>query len=379
MMRNTVTHVSWKAGILILVFFSLFLGACTDFDLDPIFWTLANEVALEDDKGFEDSVTVFRVVSDGANYYAAANQVYYRPEDESADWQGVDPPEPGALCNTIEYYSITSNIVAGFYDSLSGDGLGLWKLLDGATSSWQQVSDVQGNLTNTDRYVLIKEVNNKLFIATDSKSLFYSSDQDNFYPVIFDETLNFAVTDITGDPAGPTYYVATGYKIFTGTAASVTRDNDAVLDTGAPYAGIYFAGQKGASGTVYASSRDGILYTYDVAATAWATSGVDSIEADGDTVPFTQFLEIDPAGSTSDIFVGTAGYGYYVLPAGDITASVVVTNRSPNYNISEMYKGVILSFYKEPGAADNPIFACTVGSGLWRADYLASAWVWKQE
>ncbi len=110
-----------------------------------------------------------------------------------------------------------------------------------------------------------------------------------------------------------------------------------------------------------------------------ANSGVDSIEASEDTVPFTQFLEIDPSSSISDMIVGTAGYGYYVLPAGDITAAVVVTNRSPNYNISEMYNGVLLSFYKDPGAADNPIFACTVGSGLWRADYDGSAWVWKQE
>ncbi|HEC61077.1 MAG TPA: hypothetical protein ENI27_02355, partial [bacterium] len=334
-MRNTERRASCTLEILILVVFSLFLGSCTDFNLDPIFWTLANEETLEDDKGFEDSVTVFRLGKLGSTYYVAANQVYYRPVDSSEVWNIVEPPQTGALSNTLLVF--TGEVVAGFYDSLTGVGIGLWKFTDPSDpdpsdpsiTPWTKITDTDlVDATDTDKQiVMLQEAGGHLFVATvsaDGYSLYYG-DTNSVTPLTIggNTTVATPIVDITSD--GTNFWFITGVELYTDTINPPTAFT---LAAGAPsvskhFGGVYWSADHG---KLYVSSQDGKLHTFNG---GWISSDENTV--DSDQIPFWNFLELNPGGG--DIFVGTAAFGYYRINAGDITD----IERQPYYNISELY------------------------------------------
>jgi hypothetical protein len=353
----------------------LFLGACTDKDLDPIFYTLEQERSLIDDRGLEDNITVHEVVKAGSRYFAAANTLYSR--SKSGDWRPVPTPVSGALCNTLGVYG--GNLYAGFYN-IDGDGLGLY-WTDPGTISWQQLADA--DVKNV-QIGMIKAIGTNLYVSTAVSGgspynycLYSSADGTSFNPITFEtaSSIDVPITDIEGFSEPPTeYWVIAADRLYADTDGVL---DDLALQGGDPatsdfkaFGGLEYA-DIGGTDYLYLSSGDGKLWRYD---------GIDwgsptEKEVDGDPVPFTRFVELAFTGHT-DLLVGSVEKGYYELRDGSIASPI----RQPAYNIDALYKeSAILGFLADPPSDPTTLFAYTAGAGLWRADYVAGEWEWVQE
>ena len=356
-----------KTGQLIILsaLFTVLLSACTDRTLDPIFWTLANEQSLDDDRGFNDSATVHKMIKEGNNYFAAANQILFRAVGEDI-WKDASPEEghslAGAFCKIIEAFQ--GFLYAGFVGQ--DEGLGLWRA-DPTSLIWEKEYNGEDTGENV-QIIMLKTVNDRLFVSTARKndqdefeySLYYYDDLSTFKSTNLSSLL-FPITDITYDSSN--YWVVSGPSLYGGSLDSLTLESgDAPKPNSTkPFGGVYYT-----SGKLYLSSEEGKMYKYE--GEVW--SNPTEVTPDEEPVPFTEFVEVD-----SDLFVGTEGFGYYRLPSGSIESSEI--ERSPDYNISDLYNGVILRFFWDE--EEDKVFACTAGAGLWRADREDYAWVWVQE
>ncbi len=349
----------------------LFLGACTDKDLDPIFYTLEEERSLIDDRGLEDNITVHEVVKAGSRYFAAANTLYSRTV--SGDWRPVSTPVSGALCNTLGVYGV--NLYAGFYN-IDGDGLGLYRT-DPGTISWQQLADPY---VKNVQIGMIKAIGTNLYVSTAVSGgspynycLYASADGTSFNPITFEtaSSIDVPITDIEEYPGTPEYWVIAADRLYADTDGTLS---DLALQGGDPatsgfkaFGGLLYSAVPG---YLYLSSMDGKLWRYDG---SWGTP--TEKEVDGDPVPFTRFVELAFTGYT-DLLVGSVEKGYYELLDGSIASPI----RQPAYNIDALYKeAAILGFLADPTLNPTTLFACTAGAGLWRADYVAGEWEWVQE
>ncbi len=369
-----------KRALLCLTALSLLVlaGACTNTELNPIFYALEIEQPLQEDRGLADNITVQALAESASAYFAAANTLYTRARADTtgapASWEAVTPPQAGALCNSVAV--VGGVLYAGFFDRVSGAGLGLWRT-DPATISWSRVSDTGGYL---DGVVQISGLfplgGTNLGIATarDSGGTFtYALITGDISPAT--PTLNAALTgsenfqDALYDGAA-SYYAIAGNTLYKGTLAAPAALGTAPTST-LPYGGLHWDGAN-----LYISSGDGTLFRSSDSGATWTASGA-AVTVGSDTVAFGRFAGLD----SGDVVAATNGYGYYLLPGGDVAAAGLV--RSPDYTITNLYNAVILSFLHVPAASDpagvERLFACTSGAGLWRGDYLDGAWQWKQE
>jgi hypothetical protein len=348
------------------------LAACTDKSLNPIFYTLETERSLSDDRGIEDEAFVHELVRVTAvpedRYFAAANKLFTRTL--TGNWGSVSPPVAGALCNTIEAFSVDNDIYAGFFAS-DGTGLGLYRT-DPDTIDWTASPIPDTDVQNV-QIGLIKDISGTLYVVTAAWNgsaydyyLYSSVDGDNYnLAANFDsvaQPIDAPITDI--EVYGGEYWVIAGDRLYADTAGGL---DDLLLQSGGPATTGSFGGLLVSGGNLYLSATDGQLWTYNG---AW--SAATDITIDGTDVRFTRFIDDTTGG---DVLVGTQGTGYYELTGG------VLANyeRHPDYNISALYRGAVTSFFLDTGPDPDVLFACTYGAGLWRADWSGSEWIWVQE
>jgi hypothetical protein len=380
--RASLALISAAALLIVL------LAACKDTSLSPVFYTLENERQLVDDRGMDDNINVFRVVSTGTRYFAAAGTVYWR-DPGAGQWHRVAPPVAGALCNHIEYFA--TNIVAWFYAASNGSAVGLYTL-DPANiaGGWTDVTTTDVSPTGLS---LLKAVHGLLFIAhehsggyrlyaaaalpcTNSDIVQFPGPADDvpvmIHDVAYDTALYWVAT--LPDAANADKY------LFTGAAApgllSDPGSTPPATTSARPAGALYFATDN----RLYLSTENGKVFFRE--AGTWSTWPGDPVKVSDAIVRFTEFVEAD----TGYLFVGSQANGYYRFAAGTVAQPTDLT-RQPSYNISALYNGAVRSFL----AVDDPVgglydpdilFACTYGNGLWRADYDPAGsepWPWVQE
>jgi hypothetical protein len=391
---------------LILPAFAVLLFACTD---TPIFYTLEKAYKTEDDRGIDNEAVVERVVfaQSADKYYAQLGSLYQRPGGTAGNWSRVSPPPSGGLCGALEYFEgspAVERVIAWYYDTLSGDSLGLYKRDPAAVpGNWTQIIDTDVS-SGSVRVNFVKEVNNTLFVSTSkyngsdyTHNLYYSTDAASF-DACFATDLDEMVLDVEYD--GSRYWVITTpgtphpkYLYVDGDGDPSTLDF--ALDGGAPPFS-YDSGDP--DGTLYAphslyySSTVGNLYLsswqgriFIRSGGSWSTWSGDPEIEDDQAVPFTRFVE---TGDTR-IFVGSQAYGYYSFSDGLTAPAASGLSRQPSsplyeYPPDELYNGAILCFLLDtrgPGQDDDVLFIGTSRAGLWRGDWDAAntRWLWRQE
>jgi hypothetical protein len=372
-----------KAMLMSLLGALLALTSCRDLTLDPVFYALEKEQPLEDDRGFPDAAIVHRIVKTGTRYFAAANKLYSRTDGASDKWTVVSPPPSltNAMCNTLEV--LGTDIYAGFFDRISGAGLGLWSAPGTVPVVWTEVAD--GDVNNVE-IVMIRDVGGELFVSTRASNVnaLCHGDGTSFSAVSWEVAnpppADIPITDVARDPIGPNYWVAVGPYLYRDTGAdflgTFDRYNESGAITDAPVSGgsNTFGGLFTSVNTLYVAANNGMLFSTADGGGTWASSAL--IEVDDDPVPFTAFAEptLSDGGA---VYVGTKTYGYYRIPGGVVTGTPV---RSPAYNISALYNGAINCLLYDGSVSPARLFLCTSSTGLWRGDHVSgSEWSWKQE
>jgi hypothetical protein len=214
----------------------------------------------------------------------------------------------GALCGALEYFSGTGEIIAWFYDTDDGRGLGLYKRDPAASrsdpSSWTKIND--GDVSDSGvRVNFIKEVNGEIVAATSvydsgsgtyTNNLYYSNDGsagDGTFDACFGTDLDEMVLDIAYDdePADEHYWVITApgdsgvdqprYLYQDGDGNLGTQDFSDVSAAGPPFwkngssdptgtlytpSSLYYA-----AGNLYLAGRQGRIFVRPSATDTWST------------------------------------------------------------------------------------------------------------
>jgi hypothetical protein len=362
----------------------LALTSCRDLTLEPVFYALSQEIPLGDDKGFPDAASVFRMVefNDGSDdyYLAAAGSLYIRGVLPPADnWTKVAPPPTldNAMCNTLALFGTT--IYAGFYNSSSGTGYGLYTApltlpltLVPATDTDVQDADVQ--------ITMIKAAGGQLFVATntgDNVNTLYYGDGTVFNPVTgVPATAGF----IDVESFGGSYWILAGASLY---SAAALPGPFAVYIAGTGSPPVSPLSEAPVSGglfndgpALFVSAGNGHLYRTgggDIW-TKTATAFLDDNEEFA--TRFTAFAA--PGDDAGAVYVGTQGQGYIRIPSGDVTGGSGTLTREPAYNITALYNGSLNCLFYD--AANHRLFLGTNRAGLWRGDWVSgSVWTWRQE
>lgn len=367
----------------------------------PIFYTLETEDPVDEDRGLPEDLNAIEMVSTGTRYFLAAGSLFTRLPGASTRWAVVPPPVSGALCNTIELWDDGSGggvkLWAGWFDQ-DGNGLGLWST-DPSLGSWSASDwDQDANLDDGYRIGLVKVGKpgppSEMLVASSTGPAPYTYVLD--YYEAGNTTLSpggsliasssSSIVDATWD--GTDYWVAAGTKLYRGNGggdlgASIVITG--ITDTGDSFGGLFYDSADPYPNDLYLSTRGtpaegGRLLRYAGLATASDSGRIE--DSDGDRVPFTGFVDPDPA-VAGQIYVGTQGYGYYVIPVGGSVAASGLSRKPPS-NISGLYNGAVNAFLLDDKAtpldpSDDSLFVCTSGAGLWRGDFNGSDWTWKQE
>jgi len=387
----------------------LALSSCGDPDLQPVYYALSQEIPLGDDKGFPDEASAFRMVkfNDGAyDYYlAAAGRLYIRgvlllpPPAPPDRWTVVAPPAglDNAMCNTLEIFNdgLGDDIYAGFYNSSSGAGYGLWTAPLSSSPVWTEVAD----LAVQDKGIaLLKTVGSDLFVSTHVKTSTTST-----YALYFLNGALFTLVDWAVDPpaeigfldvaratSGGSYWILVGGSLYRSATIGGVFDvyaggaNSPVSPlSDPPVSGGLFDDTI----ALYVAAGNGHLYRTADGGTTWTRTNItDPVpDDDGDPVHFTSFAaplaDSSPAGN---VYIGTQGQGYYRIEGGAVDGALgTVILRQPAYNITALYNGSLNFLFYDAGASPpmtSRLFLGTNGSGLWRGDYASgSTWTWKQE
>jgi hypothetical protein len=401
-----------------LLFISLILFSCSD---TPIFYTLEKAYRTADDRGLEDTAVVEKIVYADTlapvdNYFLLAQSVFQRAEGTTANWQSVTPPVSKALCGALEYFSVTGEIIAWFYDTDDGSSLGLYKRDPAASpsvpSSWTKINDANVSVSGV-RVNFLKEVNGNILVSTSvyssgtyTHNLYYSTDaSDSSFAACFGTDLNEMVLDIAYDPADTDYWVITipgdsgldqprylyqdtdGDPLpqnfsdvsAAGPAFWKNGSNDPVPGTLYTPSSLYYA-----AGNLYLSGRHGRIFVRPSAG-SWSTwtdpRMTVEVKNDDFTVMFTGLVE---TGQPNEIFVGSTQYGYYYFSSALTALSASDLNTATasglyEYFPNELDKGAIQNFLATTEDPGNLMFICTSGAGLWRGDWDGSKWVWRQE
>ncbi len=362
-----------KAILISLLGALLALTSCRDLTLDPVFFALEKEQPLEDDRGFPDAAIVHRIVKTGTRYFAAANKLYTRTDGPSDTWTVVAPPVPGAMCNTLEVFG--TDIYAGFFDRISGAGLGLWSAPGTVPVVWSLVLDP---LVNDEEIVMIRNVGGELFVSTRASNvnaLCHSTDGIGFTAITTWNVVpntDISILDAAQDSFS-NYWVIVGPHLYHDTAGNFSFIQYTGLDSdGTAFGGIF---NNSGNSTLYVSAGNGTLFSTADGGGTWSSSAVVLDDKDN-PVPFAGFA-LPTSDTTNAVYVGTKTYGYYRIPGGVVTGTPV---RSPAYNISALYNGAINCLLYDGSVSPARLFLCTSSTGLWRGDHVSgSEWSWKQE
>lgn len=383
MKRSALLFLLCAAGLL-----AAFLSACGS--SDAIFYTLANERELVDDRGMPDDINVFRMVYDPVNgrVFAAAGTVYWR--DLAGDqWQSIAPPAalPDGVCRHIEYFDTAGDdVVAWLFASSSLYDNALYTLDSAATPPAWSASPLTGPVLEDAQVELLKTVNGQLSAAYSYGPAaarlhsLYSFDAGHNLTGPYLAAISERFIDV--EHADGAYWVATDpnssseWLYTAGALVGLAADATApAMTTARPAGALYY---HAPSNRLYVSGEDGLIH-YRPNSGAWTTPTGEAVKVGDTTVRFTGFERAE----TGYIVVGTQGQGYYSLAEDTLVQPHYADDRRPYYNISGLYDGAVHGFLAvpEPPAAPVSLFAYTVGNGLWRADYEGGTdpWPWVQE
>ncbi len=367
----------------------LALSSCRDLSLQPVFYILSLEQPLGDDKGFPDESSAFRLAkisvllpAPGDYYVVAAGSLFIRGVGTTASWTVVAPPAALAnpMCNTLELFG--GYLYAGFFDSSSGTGYGLYRA-DATVLplAWNPVAAMQ-NIEIT----LLKDVGGQLFVATNSNldnsnALSYGDGASFTAVTVPTPAADVGFLDVAQAAFDASYWVLAGRYLYRSAAPlpgsfSLFTDADPEAPVSPLSAHPASGGLFSSGSSLYVSAGGGYLYRLDSG--DWTSSS--KIEDDnGDAVRFTTF--VTPAMDAGAVYVGTQGQGYYRIDGGDVTGAVnTLITHEPSYNIADLYYGAVNFFYYDAAATPARLILCTSRYGLWRGDFAGGAtWTWKQE
>ena len=369
----------------------LALSSCRDTDLEPVFYALSQEIPLGDERGFPDVASVFRMVkfTAGTGYYmAAAGRLYVRGTGATDTWTVVAPPPvlANAMCNTLEI--LGTDIYAGFYNSSTGAGYGLWTAPASPTPAWTEVLDAA---VQNKGIALLKTVGSDLFVSTHVKTAststyaLYYGDGATFTAVSWSAPppAEVGIIDVARATSGGSYWILVGASLYQNAAIGgafavyAAGAGSPPLSPLSPVSGGLF--DDGAA--LYVSAGNGHLYRTADGGANWTRTASAVPDDDGDPIRFTTFAapDADALPTPTNVYVGTQGQGYYRIEEGAVDGTIgAELIRQPAYNITALYSGSLNFLFYD--AVNLRLFLGTNGSGLWRGDYASGyVWTWKQE
>jgi hypothetical protein len=184
---------------------------------------------------------------------------------------------------------------------------------------------------------------------------------------------------------GTNYWVVAGSTLYSGPrdAALTAQDIADLTDTGAKFGGVlYDQGEN----DLYLSTHSGRILRYANLTTVTSSAAM-TIDTDDGPVRFTTFVNVEGTTTPGEIYVGSQGYGFFVIP--DDVTGVTTDDRRPASNLSGLYNGAINAFLLDTTQSPANLFVCTSGAGLWRGTFNTGSyftngasvppWDWKQE
>lgn len=379
-----------ESGILILAILAVLAIGLSSCDAGPagIFSRVATEkpINLTMTPALKDSNPSF-VARLGEDYYAGIGILRYKKAADTS-WSDVGQSvlsEIKATSSTNTKPSplfasagaaIGTNLYVLFVDSGTGQGLGVWKTVDG--SVWNKVT----GLDSAGYVRTLLSANDELFAVTEASKGAYSI--YHFDGSGFVATSIVANTSI-GYPSsvahdGSSYWFSAGSKLISGTGELLASEN---IGDG-PVAGGSYAGLCSTTGSGFVvSTRDGYLHYTDNAGVDWKTSDNTSYSL---SVP--SFIVFD---SKQVLVVGThlksTVDGYLEFDMADVATSFPSPNSShtlisdaTNFAASLAGKPIrTLSVFDEGSGRLKAFALCDGNNGLWSNTYSATWGGWIRE
>ena len=408
---KTIVRVAAAALALIL-----FLVACSQNPVG-IFASVERErKILDDERGLDDDLNVAAMTEAGGKYFIAAGALYARdvndPDYEGGDlaqWSAIDGP---GTTNAVVSADLGSGVrVYALYTGNDGEGVYAVtpNTLEMADTPLLETGDTVDSIIDI---FVVNDGTERLVVsvlesdALNDYTLYVTSDGSTFT-----ELANAASTAPWRDAASAGTAVAfmssAGVIVDANGLASddLTAKTAPGLTSGDRLTGMIYDDSAGGSGLLWLADDGGHIYTSaDLAAgTVWQKSATHDVSSSNDAaLPFTDFALVPVDATTTNLVVGTRGYGYRVL--GDTsTITYESAPQSPdlvadgsNYQGSELAGAVVQTFYVDPTPrSDYPVptadgnpyenfdgylfFAGTTNQGLWRALSYDGAVQWVRE
>lgn len=366
---------------------------------------------LDDERGLDDDLNVAAITEAGGKYFIAAGALYARdvndPDYEGGDlaqWSAIDGP---GTTNAVVSADLGSGVrVYALYTGSTGEGVyavnpGTLEMADTPLLETGDLADTPDGTDTVASIVDIFVVNDgteRLVVsvlesdALNDYTLYVTSDGSSFTEL--DAATTAPWRDAAGDGTAVAFMSSAGVIIDAdGLAADdLTAKTAPGLTSGDRLTGMIYDESTGGSGLLWLADDAGHIYTSPLdAATGWDKSTTHDVSSSNDAaLPFTDFALVPADATTTNLVVGTRGYGYRVL--GDTTTITFESApQSPdlvvdgsNYQGSELAGAVVQTFYVDstlrsdypvPTADGNPyenftgylFFAGTTDQGLWRA------------
>ncbi len=418
---QTILRVAAAALALILL-----AGACSQNPVG-IFASVERErKILDDERGLDEDLNVAAMTEAGGTYFIAAGALYARdvndPDYEGGDlaqWSAIDGP---GTTNAVVSADLGSGVrVYALYTGNDGEGVYAVNpsTLEMADTPLLETGDTGS--VGDDTVASIVDI----FVVNDTTDVWLvvsvqESSEPNDYALYVTSDGSTFTELASSAPAEPFPYAPWTDAVSDGTdtafmsSSSVLVDTDGNLgddDLTAKTAPDLSSGDR-LTGMIYDADTSslwladdaGHIYTSPLdAATGWDKSPTHEVSSSNDAaLPFTDFALVPVDATTTNLVVGTRGYGYRVL--GDTsTITYESAPQSPdlvadgsNYQGSELAGAVVQTFYVEstarsdypvPTADGNPyenfdgylFFAGTTNQGLWRALSYDGAVQWVRE
>lgn len=320
------------------------------------------------------NASVKSVAEDGSNFYAAMAKIYFRPKTGTG-WNVLSVANnTNYFCNGIAGDG-TSTVYAAISSNTDNSLLGIYKSTDGG-SSWTTVTSTSLSGLAIDGMWL---VNGALFVAA------HGSPAENNYKLYYDNGSGFAlagaglggltsgVLSVAFD--GTSYWAATSSALYKGLAGSMAEEASA----GSPKADTKTIGgicADTATGKVFVTTADGLLYAYQTGSWTHATVKTDlklgPIAMPGN--PSTDYLII----AKSDAY---DGYSEFTPSTSTYTEGKdgILVNATASLYASTVYGKPVNGFY---GSKDGKSFFIALSAqgsstyGLYRTDYDSGTSKW---
>lgn len=420
---QTLLRVAAAAFALILV-----LVACSQNPVG-IFASIERErEILDDERGLDNDVNVAAMTRvdpptvdpEDENYYPpqyflAAGTLYARdakdPDYEAGDlaqWSAVDPPDTNYTTNAVVTANLGSEeLVYAVFTSLDGNDSGVYEI-DPAEATLSETALLETGDVGTDGedtvasiidLFVVNDGSERLVVsvressAIDDYTLYVTSDGSTFTELATAEA-TAPWRDAASDGTNVAFMSVSGVLVDTNGLGSDDLVAKAApgLTSGDRLTGLAYDDSAGGSGLLWLADDAGHIYTSPLdAGTGWQKSASHTVSSSNDTaIPFIDFALVPVDGTTTNLIVGTRGYGYRVI--GDTsTITYETAPASPeavvggsNYEGSGLAAAVVQTLfvdptpqtgYPVPTAEGNPyedfdgylFFAGTPSRGLWRA------------